>query len=142
MTLDILPVGGGRKAYWYKDVLTAVPSGATDTVTMKKLPAGWYYVRFFGTQAAATTDPTLATQIFSTAAQTVASGVPGALDTDTSVAVAVDLEVAQTTFSGIIAPTALTLVFPSPVYIPYGAQIIYTKNGGTAINLDMVFIEA
>ena len=119
------------------DVITAVPAGATQEVTID-LPAGYYYLLLYGTQIAATTAPTLALEIFVDSGQTDQAAVLGALFDDAAPAAAVTLDVAKTAIAAQFVQTpALAAGGASPVYVPHGLKMTYTKNGGTAINLSL-----
>lgn len=123
--------------------ITAVPAGASETGTID-LPPGYYRIEVYGTQTAATTDPTLFIKRFANAAQTEVDALWGALTTDTAFTpVAQDLELGQTAiFIDYVTHTvsATGTKFPASMYIPHGLQYIYTKNGGTAVDLTLVAI--
>lgn len=120
--------------------ITAVPAGATDTGTIN-LPAGLYRIFFYGTQAAATTDPTLLLEMLTNAAQTEATPLASALTTDgATIATAIDLELAQTSLAGMSGVIVSALGVIQPVYLPHGIKWTYTKNGGTAIDLTLVAV--
>lgn len=122
------------------NIITAVPTTSeTGNIDIKP---GFYFVSFYGTQAAATTDPTLALSVYSSAAQSQVSGIWTALDTDTTYALTVDLELGQTGFHAVCAPVAQPLAGWMPIYIPHGLKWTYTKNGGTAVDITVVLIPA
>lgn len=133
------------KRYSYVNFITAVPAGASETGTIKLAP-GAYYLYFYGTQTAATTDPTLQFNVLVNAALNVPTPLACGLSTDTALAAAADLELAQAALYGVIAnqPVGTVDGNPSgPVLVPEGGlQYVYTKNGGTAVDLTLVAVPA
>jgi hypothetical protein len=125
--------------------IDAVPAGASETGTIKLAP-GAYYLYFVGTQTAATTDPTLEFDVAVNEAGTVFTNLNCGLSTDTALAATADLEVAQAGLYGVVGNQAVGTVDgnPSgPVLVPYGIlQYVYTKNGGTAVDLTLVAVPA
>ena len=123
--------------------ITAVPAGASETGTID-LPPGWYEIVVYGTHAAAATDPTLALTAFVDAAQTAAAAqtIPGADPADAAYAAAVDLEFGNTGVYLTYGTNANLAVVTAgnKFYIPHGIQYVYTKNGGTAVNLSLAAV--
>lgn len=138
----VVSLRDGRKAYFYEAVITSVPAGASQSGSLDKLPAGHYQIFFFGTQTAAGTDPTLAIEGFVDVAQSDVFELGGGLFDDTAATAAVDLEVAKTSFSGIFGAAGGLGMVHIGAFLPYGAKWTYTKQGGTAIDLTIVFVEA
>jgi len=135
---NVQQLKSGAEIFHITDFITAVPSGATSTGTIQ-LPPGLYYLSVWGTQTAASTDPTFALAAYTNAAQTASTSVPGGLTTDTGLAAAIDLELAQTALLATFGPLAVaaSTTGPGPVFLPYGLAWTYTKNGGSAINLSL-----
>ena len=122
--------------------ITAVPAGASETGLIKLAP-GAYYLYFIGTQAAAGTDPTLQFNAVVNEAQTAVTPLACGLSTDATLAAAADLELAQTALYGVIGNQPVATMPSGPVLVPYGAiQYVYTKAGGTAVDLTLVAVPA
>ncbi len=123
--------------------ITAVPAGASETGTID-IPPGFYNIEVYGSQTAASTDPTLFIKRFGNAAQTVVDPLWQGLTTDTGLLpIAADLEIAQTAIFAeysVLAVSAALGDGTKPIYIPHGLQYIYTKNGGSAIDLTLVAV--
>jgi len=131
------------KRYAQINFITAV--GGASTTGLIKLAPGAYYLYFIGTQAAETTDPTIQFNAVTNEALTAVTPLACGLSTDATLAAATDLELAQTALYGIIGnqPVATMPGGSGPVLLPYGAiQFVYTKNGGTLVDLTLVAVPA
>lgn len=132
------------KRYAQINFITAV--GGASTTGLIWLAPGLYHLFVIGTHAASTTDPTLQFNAVTNAAQTAVTPLACGLSTDTALAAAMDLELGQTALYGVIGNQPVGTVDtggPDPVLVPFGAiQFVYTKNGGTAVDLTLVAVPA
>ena len=131
-----------RPEILYRSIISS--SGTTTTTKTIELPDGAYYLSFFGTQVAGTTDHTLSLSTYVNAAQTDQNALLVGLSTDVVWGTAADLEVAQTAIVGYAATLAQTAggAAPMPIPVPYGIQSVYTKNGGSAVDLTLMAVRA
>ena len=129
-----------KETYVY-NILTAVPSGASQTDTITDLPAGIYKIYLLGIAAGAS-DSTISLSVYLNSART--SSMTLVLSTTTAAGtetVSVAPVITVTGMRGFVCgggTTAANTSIIQPIPIPYGILWTYTKVNATTVNFTLV----